>query len=195
MNRQLTDGVDAYLRAQQERGLGDVQLASGRSLQPFSQGLTEAATNLLVKAMRSLASGDRAKAQAFVERAVSLPFDEHEEWSPAAAAGEHLLYDAVTDAVEESAADDSAWLDAALHTLRTAGPRAALVMRQVVGSVPEAYELGKDELRRLRAGIADLPDQGELVDQSLTDEELKVTLIEVLEACNAYAAELAARRP
>jgi hypothetical protein len=36
--------------------------------------------------------------------------------------------------------------------------------------------------------------QRELVGQFLTDAELKVTLIEVLETCNAYAAELARLR-
>jgi hypothetical protein len=195
MKHDLRAGLDSYLRAQQQRGLGDVRLASGRSLQPFSRGLADAATNLLIKAMRSLANGDPSRAQAFVERAVSLPFDEHERWSPAAAAGEQLLYDAVTDAVEESPEDDSAWLDAALHTLSHVGPHAAPVLREVLRSVPDAHELGKDERRRLRAGIADVPDQGELVDQSLSDEELTVTLIQVLEACNTYAAEFAARRP
>lgn len=40
-----------------------------------------------------------------------------------------------------------------------------------------------------------MPDQGELVDQSLSDEELTVTLIQVLEVCNTYAAKFTARRP
>lgn len=189
-----SDGLDAYLRAEQERPLGDVRLASGRSLQRFSSGLSDGATNLLVKAGRRLAAGDRATARGFVDRAVALPFDEHEEWRPAASSGEYLLFSAVTDALEESEADDSAWLDAALEVLAGAGPLAAPVLGEVLWSIPSSYELGKDEQRRLRAGIADVPWRGELVDQDLTDEELTQTLLEVLETHNAYQAAIAARR-
>lgn len=194
MDQKIADTMRAYLRDEVERPLGDVQFASGRSLQPFSRGLSEAANNLLVKAMRSLATGDRARAEALVDRAISLPFDEHERWSPAAAAGEQLLYNAVTDAVEDADADDPAWLDAALHVLGGTGPHAGPLLGHVLESVRNVYDLSKDERRRLRAGTADLSRQGELVDQSLTDAELKVTLLEVLETCNAYAAELARLR-
>lgn len=188
-----SDPVRNYLREETERPLGDVRLASGRALQPISRGLHEAATNLLVKAMRSLADEDRDRAHALVARAISLPFDEHEEWAPAAAAGEQLLYNVVTNALEESAESDSTWLDAALSVLERAGSRVRPLLRDDLESVVAVYSLTKDEQRRLRAGIAPIPQGAELVDQTLTDDELKETLIAILEACNAYADELEAR--
>jgi hypothetical protein len=192
MNSKLSDGVDAYLRGEQERPLGDVRLASGRSLQPFSRGLSEAASNLLRKAMRALASDDQAGADSLVARAVALPYDEHEEWSPAASSGEYLLYEAVTDALEGSPADDSTWLDAALAVLAQAGPHAGPNLRNVLESLLGVYDLSKDERRRLRAAVSSVPNHGELVDQSLTDAGLSAALLDILATCNAYAAELAA---
>ena len=194
MGGKVSDGVRSYLRAEQERPLGDVRLASGRSLQPFSDGLREGAFNLLVKAMRSLASGDQARADRLVDRALSLPFDEHEEWSPAAASAEFLLYNAVTDALEDSEEDDTAWLEAALAALAHAGPHAGPILRHVLESMLSVYEVSNDERRRLKAGIADVPDRGELVDQSLTGAELKAAILDILGTCNTYAAELAALR-
>jgi hypothetical protein len=192
MGSEVSPGVDAYLRGERERPLGDVRLASGRALQPFSRGLSQAASNLLLKAMRALANGDQARADSLVARAVALPFDEHEEWRPAASSGDYLLYEAVTDALEGSPADDSTWLDAALAVLAQAGPHAGPTLRHVLESLLSVYELSKDERRRLRAAVSSVPNHGELVDQSLTDGELTAALLDILATCNAYAAELAA---
>lgn len=190
----LPDDVEAFFRAQRDRPLGDAQLASGRTLQPISRGLHDAAINLLTKAARCLAAGDRADALRFVDRAVALPFDDHEECSPAAAAGQQLVYNAVTDAVEESPSDDPTWLDAALAALAGAGLEGGAVLKEVLRDILPVYDLTDRERRRLRAATADAPKRGELVDRPLAQDELGAVLVEVLEVVNAYAAELASRR-
>jgi len=45
-----------------------------------SEGLHTAGDNLLRKAARALSSGDEAQSRRYVERALDLPFDEHEAW-------------------------------------------------------------------------------------------------------------------
>jgi hypothetical protein len=44
-----------------------------------SDGLQEAGRNLLDKAFRAARAGEAPRARGYVERAVRLPFDEHEQ--------------------------------------------------------------------------------------------------------------------
>jgi hypothetical protein len=99
-----------YLSERPNGPFGDVESVSGRTLQPFSFAGQRAAENLLIKARRALDNNDVDRARAFVDRAVRLPFDEHEGAAPAALAVHMDLFCVVTDALEQAEADDSRWL-------------------------------------------------------------------------------------
>jgi len=147
------DAVARYLREQADRPLGDALLASGRTLAPFSQALGHGAENLLVKAIDALEAQDEDRATALVRRAVGLPFDEHEEVVPAAAAAHLMLFNLVTDVMEDSPDDDERWLDAALGILSDSDGPARLDVRDVLVAIAQDYDLTQNERRRLTAGI------------------------------------------
>ena len=179
-----------YLRQQADRPFGNVESVSGRTLQPFSQALSTSARNLLTKARRALTSGDRSRAVAYVDRAVALPYDQHEDVRPAAREAHMQLFMAVTDALEASAVDDSRWLDAALEVMSFADDRARFVLRDVLDAVAGDYQIERVEHHRLRAGIADVPARVGLEDLDLSSEQLCEHVVAVLDACNAYEAAL-----
>ncbi len=182
------DAVARYLREQADRPLGDAQLASGRTLAPFSHALGLGAENLLVKAIDALAAQDEDRATALVRRAVGLPFDEHEEVAPAAMAAHHLLFNLVTDVMEDSPDDDERWLDAALAVIDGPDRFARLDMRDVLTAIAQDYDLTRSERRRLRGGIRDVEAAPELVDLlDLTQEELAERVMAILGACRSYA--------
>jgi hypothetical protein len=109
--------MDAYFAARADQPFGDAELVSGRTLSAFSRAGLTAADNLLAKADRALAAGDLQRARRFVDRAATLPYDEHEQTAPAAYAASMLLFTAVTDTLERSPEGDSSWLDAAVEAL------------------------------------------------------------------------------
>lgn len=171
---------------QVNRGFGDVEFASGRSLQRFSAAGMAAADNLLAKAQRAIRDADRERAARYIARAVDLPFDDHEEAHPAAWQAHMALFTVVTDEVDEAAADDHRWLDAAIQVLGSAGDWARLDLRDVLSSIDHDYQLEGRERRRLRQAIADVPASSELIDLALPPEQLAAALLEVVEACVAY---------
>ena len=63
---------DRYVAEQSNRGLGDISLRSTAALAPISRGQTEAATNLLTKAVRALDDDDEDRAKQLVEPADAL---------------------------------------------------------------------------------------------------------------------------
>ena len=91
--------VDDHLRERADRPLGDVQLVSGRALQPFSQPLHVGADNLMIKALRAVEQGDRERAQGYIARAARIPFDEFEEQHPGLLSAHMTLFAAVSDAM------------------------------------------------------------------------------------------------
>ena len=179
-----------YLRQQADRPFGDVESVSGRTLQPFSLALSTSARNLLSKARRALMCGDRSRAVAYVDRAVALSYDQHEDVRPAAREAHMQLFTVVTDALEGSAVDDSHWLDAALDVMTFADDKARYVLRDVLDAVASDYHIDRVERHRLRAGIADLPARVGLEDLDLPSEELREHVMAVLLACNAYEVAL-----
>ncbi len=182
------NAVARYLREQADRPLGDAQLASGRTLAPFSRALGLGAENLLVKAVDALEAQDDDRATALVRRAVGLPFDEHEEVAPAAAAAHLMLFNLVTDVMEDSPDDDERWLDAALGVIDGPVQTARLDMRDVLTAIAQDYDLTRSERRRLQSGIRDVKPAPELIDLvDLTRDELAERVMAILGACRTYA--------
>ena len=158
------DRFRRHMEQEANRGLGDIPLRATAALAPFSRAQMDAATNLLDKALRALDDGDKARALRFVDKAVALPYDEHEQVHPAAITAQQQLFVAVTDAVE-SGGDE--WLDAVIDTLTSAPEEAKFCLRDVLSSAPGRSSLSDGDQRRLRRIISGVPERAELPDLHL----------------------------
>lgn len=180
-------------RVRADRPFDDVDSVSGRTLQPFSEASHARADNLLVKAARALARGDADRATRYVDRAVALPFDPHEQAMPAALSAHLQLFCRVCDALEMSAPGDSAWLQAALDVLSAADDLARFDLRDVLEVIDQDYPISRDERRRLRAASAGIPPRARLEDLvDLPADELRAHVVATVAAGNAYEAALEA---
>ena len=165
------------------RGLGDIPMRATAALAPFSRAQQDAAENLLDKALRALDEGDEARARRFVERAVALPWDEHEQVHPAAMMVHQRLFEAVTDALEEGGDE---WLHALVDTFASAPEEARYCVRDVVASVLQDYDLSGSDQRRLRRLISDIPERAELPDLDLPPYQMASAVVDVLEGVIQY---------
>lgn len=195
MDRNLLNSLTDYFAQQADRPFGNVEMVSGRSLQPFSIAGEEAAKNLLRKASRALDSGDLDRMRALVDRAVRLPFDEHEQSHPAAITAHMELYGLVTDALEGSDEDDSRWLQAAVDALETADEPGRCEMRDVLMAIDQDYGLQPGERVVIRAAVAQVPQRTELRDLRLSEPELRDCILSLLRLCREYRAALEASAP
>lgn len=182
----IRDRLEDHLRERAARPFGDVEAVSGRALQPFSLAGQRAAENLLTKARRALDKHDKASAATFIDRAVQLPFDEHEQMAPAAFAMHMNLFRAVTDAAEQASPKDSRWLDAAMQVLSRTTVPAACDLRDVLLAIDQDYALSQTEHRRIQAAVAPIPDRAELHDLALTTAELREHIMAILQAHRDY---------
>jgi len=172
------DRFRRHMEQEANRGLGDIPLRATAALAPFSRAEMDAAKNLLDKALRALDNGDEARARRFVDRAVALPYDEHEQVHPAAMTAHQQLFEAVTDAIEDG---DDEWLDAVIDTLTSAPEEAKFCLRDVLSSVLQDYELSDGDQRRLRRLISGVPERAELPDLDLPPEQMATAVLGVLE--------------
>lgn len=178
--------LDRYFAERADAPFGDLELASGRTLQPFSIAGQRAASNLLVKAIRALDNADHARARAYVDRAVRLPYDRHEESHPVAMEAHMALFCLVTDALEDSDEDDSVWLESATGVMSTADEGGRCTMRDVLTAIAQDYELHPQERVSLRAAIADVPSRPELRDLRLDPQVMGDCVMSVLAICRDY---------
>lgn len=180
------DTTNTYLAKETDRGLGDIEFFKHRALSPFSRASSEAARNLLHKAQRALDDDDTERARAYVMRAMQLPFDEAEEVLPVTWEAHMMLFTAVTDALEESDEDDTAWLDAALDVLASAGRVGRSAMASVLSDVPSDFEVSRQEEKRLRRAIAGIPPKTEPFERGSSPDEMAEHILEVVRTTNAY---------
>lgn len=157
------------------------------ALAPFSRASWAGASNLLDKAVRSLAQGDRDRCISLVDRAARLPFDDHEQAAPAALAGHMLLFSAITDVLEHSGEDDSTWADAVAAVAATSPVEVQQELRHVLAAIVQDYHLGKQEAKVLRATINRLPEGVELRNRgTMEPTELGAVVVQLVEATVAY---------
>lgn len=180
----IYDRFQRHLAQESNRGLGDIQLRATAALSPFSRAQLTAATNLLDKALRALDDGDEARARRFVERAVALPFDEHERVHPGAMMAHQKLFIALTDALEDGGDD---WLAAATDTFASAPEEARYSLRDALTAMLQDYELSGAEQRRVRRLISDVPQRAELIDLDLPPEQMARAVFDVLEGIIHFA--------
>jgi hypothetical protein len=175
-----------YFDERADRPFGDVESMSGRTLQGFSIAGQQAAANLLAKARRALDEHDPDRARAFVDRAVRLPYDEHEQAAPVAIAAHMELFCLVTDTLEQSAIGDSRWLDAAIAVLTSVDEPALCDMRDVLAAIDQDYSLTSPERARIHSAITTVPARAELRDLPVHSTELSAHVLSILAACGGY---------
>ena len=124
------------------------------------------------------------------DRAVRLPYDEHERAAPVAIAAHMELFCQVTDTLEQAEADDPRWLDAAIHVLGIADEPGRCEMRDVLASIDHDYSLNSPERAGIHTAIAPIPDRAELRDLDLSPTELGGHVVSILVACRDYGAAL-----
>jgi hypothetical protein len=180
----IYDRFHRHLEQEADRGLGDIPLRATAALSPFSLAQMQGATNLLDKALRALDEGDETRARRFVERAVALPFDEHEQVHPGAMMAHQRMFVAVTDALE-SGGDE--WLYAVFDTFASPPEQARYCLRDVLTAVLQDYELSAGDQRRLRGLIADVPERAELAELDLPPEQMATAVLDVLEGVIHFA--------
>lgn len=179
----LVKSFRQFMKQEANRGLGDIPLRATAALAPISQAQMDAAANLLNKALAALEVGDEARARRFVDRAVTLPWDEHEETHPAAMMAHQQMYDAVTDALEHGGVE---WLDAATDTMPSAPEEARYCLRDALTATLSAYELTDDEKRRVRRLTQGIPPRAELPDLDFSPEQLAAAIVDVLNGVTQY---------
>jgi len=170
-----------------DRPLDGVALASNHTRLAQSSALQEGAENLLVKALSALDAGDRSKAEAMVRRALSLPFDDYEESTPAWWRAYMLLFTSVADEVEDAAGDDEVWLDAALAAEGQVDGFGRQALRSALSVIDHDYELDRSASRRIRArlgGVQPLRDWQEFLPEG--DDAAVTAILQVLAAFRAY---------
>lgn len=173
------------------------------ALQQFSVAGRVAATNLLRKAVRRLASGEDEGARRLVERAADLPFDECERVWPGLLVAEQQLFDLLARQADlEADYYDRRWLDeeydeyvydewevppvsvvqVALHVLRESGPDHAAVLRPLLidlATGPDMYGMSPREAGRLLAYAEAVPAGARVRDRPEdAGRDLRVSLVD-----------------
>lgn len=191
MDEDRMDDFKRHLDGRADQPFGDVEMVSGRALQPFSFAGQQAARNLLDKAARALDAGDADRAGRLVDRTARLPFDDHERAAPAAMEAHMLLFSVVTDALEASPEDDPRWLDAAMQVLSTGDKGAQGEFRDVLTTILQDFELSPRESARVREVLRGAPEHQGLMDQELPPVQLAARVLDLLGQYREYQRVLA----
>jgi hypothetical protein len=151
-------------------------------LAEVSQGQQTAATNLLEKAAVALHRGDRDRARAMVLRAQTLGHDEHEDVDVCSWSVHMMLFNLVTDVLDESD-DEWAWLDAAATVLPDVPESGRHELVDVLVTISKEYRLDHLAAARLSPLVRDaLPRPGITDGRVLGVEEV----LDVLATIAAY---------
>ncbi|PPK93739.1 hypothetical protein CLV92_10915 [Kineococcus xinjiangensis] len=159
-----------------------------------SFALQAAAENLLAKALHALRDGDEPRARRLAERALALPFDDHEGVVPAWWAVSMLVDDVVVDEMEDSEPDDDAWLTACEEVLATLQGAPADAVRCALAVAVSDHDLPAREARRARAASGGASPDALLLRELREPGEDVDALLGVLRAVLSYEVLLAAVR-
>jgi hypothetical protein len=152
------DRARRLLLDDEDRPLDVVQFSSNKLNQHLSAASSAAADNLLTKARRRLQEGQEQQAEAFIQRALRLAYDEHEEQQPALWSAHMALFMTISDDLEASDPADQSWLDRAVALIGAFGPAADAEIRSCLRTfLSDMYTLSPTETRRLKALTAGVP--------------------------------------
>jgi hypothetical protein len=112
----------------------------------------------LAKAQIRLQRGDPDAARPYVERALKLPFDTHEEAIPAVWSAHMQLFIAISDDLEECEDGDHSWLHRAELLIERSSPVAATEVRHCLRDLMDgALPLSAKELKKLTQLTVGIP--------------------------------------
>lgn len=97
--------------------LHSLRMAHGQRANSEHAWLHDGASNLVTKAIRALEAGDEDRARRYIEHACRLPYDARERVHHGPWGARMNLFTQVTDALDEAAVGDDAWLNAAMLVL------------------------------------------------------------------------------
>jgi hypothetical protein len=143
------------LDRERDRPLGGLREESNRTLAPVSDGLHAAGDDLLRKAARAVASGEEDRAYRYIQRALDLPFDEHERIVPAWLSASMLIFTTITDRLDTSPEDDDSWLTAAEQVLQRCDPAAVPALLGSLATIVGDRSLPQVQARRCRRLVGD----------------------------------------
>lgn len=177
----MTQSLDSL-----DLSVSPLRVASNHLRLAQSSALHEAAENLLDKALRALLDDDATRAEAFVRRALRLPYDDYEECTPAWWRAYMMLFTSITDELEEGP-EGEGWLDAALTIEQDGEEYGRRAVQSALSVLVEDYQLSAHENRRIRARLRDAEPRREWQDLLPDDQDDAVTaILQVLAAFNAY---------
>jgi hypothetical protein len=165
---------------------------SGRMLNARFSAQIAGAENLLTKAIRAHGVGDVDRAEALIQRAARMPYDEREQDSPGVRAASVLVYSLISDRFEASEADDLAWLDVVLEVYPGLDPLAQAEVASLVHGfvLQEAiFTVTATEKRRTRQAFGDAPLEADLGDGPDATVEQRADIIRSLTLAAAALSE------
>ena len=166
---------DNYADPSRPRGLDRARRASGRAHnEEFSAAMT-GATNLLLKAADAIWRDDAVRADRLIARACSLP-PHPDDGPPAMRAATQMIYDAVTDDVEDSLEGDNWWLDVSLTALDSATGAGKISLASTLHEIPKVYFVSAEAERLIRDRVpaAPLDPEFDLTPESTLTEQAPV---------------------
>lgn len=183
------EDIDRWL-GDTPRALDGLVVTSGQQLNAEYAAKLTGAQNLLQKAFVAAAT-DLEKADRLIERAAAMPYDEREESFPGVQGAVQMLYEAITDDMEDADEDDHEWLGAALaaHEMTT-GPGKAEVASILNGMVLQTafFALPEVEKRRITKAVGSAPLHVEHLEPDATVTARAEVIRSVLAALAAYLA-------
>lgn len=186
VGRIVGDMFDKYADPDRPRGLDGARRASGRSHNAeFSAAMT-GATNLLLKAADAIWRDDANRADGLIARACTLP-PQPDDGHPAVRAATQLIYDAVTDDVEDSTEGDNWWLEVALTALDSATGAGKISLASTMHEIPKVYFVSAEAESVIRNSVPAAPQDPEFdLTPESTPTELSPVVRQLMETFVAY---------
>lgn len=123
-----------------------------------SRGAFDGASNVLRKALRALQNGKAEQTRSYIDRALTIPFDDFEHHLPAAAAAHAMVFAALVDALEAIPEGDLAWVDGVNAAVARCGEGERAELLEVLAIIAADYHLSRPEERAIQLLCADTPD-------------------------------------
>ncbi len=171
---------------------------SGRMLNAVGLAQIKGAGNLLDKAIGHLISGDEQRAEQLMLRAARMPYDQREAGSPGVRAATMLVYDVISDELDNSGIDDPTWLDVPIAVHDRLDPTGQAKVASIVhGFVLQKafFTTSPAEKRRISEAFGDAPLNADLGDGPTATVEQRLEIIRSLVAASmaledGYAAQV-----
>jgi hypothetical protein len=145
------------------------------------------AHRLLIRACGDLVAGRREPAEAAIEKALRLPWDELDDVDTALNVASMLLSGAVMEAFDDCPVDDNTWLQHVEVVLDRCGPHARTELRRTLARMARDRGLDAWDRERIRRRLVPVQELEGGIDrriatERLPDPERRQIVVEHLEA-------------